>query len=106
MHVGGSEVFLEAMQLGRAGDRHDPGLLRQQPRKRDLRAGDALAPGQRAKLVDEGLVGLARFRREARNLVAEVAAVEARRLVDGAGEEAAAERTERHEADAEFVQSR
>jgi hypothetical protein len=31
-----ADVFFEAMQLRRAGDRHDPWLLRQQP-QRDLR---------------------------------------------------------------------
>ena len=33
---GGAEVLLQAMQLRRARDRHDPRLLREQPRERDL----------------------------------------------------------------------
>ena len=41
---GGAEVLLEAMQLGRAGNRHDPRLLAQQPGERDLRRRRLLAP--------------------------------------------------------------
>ena len=37
LDVNGAEVLLEAVQLGRPRDRHDPGLLREQPRERDLR---------------------------------------------------------------------
>ena len=42
---GGREVFLQAVKLGRAGDRHNPGLLREQPAERDLRKRHPLAGG-------------------------------------------------------------
>ena len=32
-----ADIFFQAMQLGGAGDRHDPRFLRQQPGERDLR---------------------------------------------------------------------
>ena len=60
----------------------------------------------RAEQIDQRLVRLARLRREARERVAEVVAVERRVCVDRAGEEALAQRAERHEADAEFFERR
>ena len=65
-----------------------------------------LRGGDLAEQIDQGLVRLARLRREARDDVAEVAAVERRVLVDRAGEEALAERAEGDEADAEFLERR
>ena len=59
----GADIFFQPMQLGGAGDRHDPGLLRQQPGQRDLRRRRALSFGDLAKQIDQGLVGLARLRR-------------------------------------------
>ena len=79
---GRAEVLLQAVQLRRAGDRHDPRLLRQQPGERDLRGRRPLALRDRAEQVDQRLVRLARLGREAGNGVAEVGAVERRVLVD------------------------
>ena len=59
-----------------------------------------------AQQVDQGLVRLPGLRREARERVAEVGAVERRVLVDLAGEEALAQRAEGDEADAEFFERR
>ena len=39
--VGGGEVLLKSVQLGRAGDRHDPRLLGEQPGERNLPGGGA-----------------------------------------------------------------
>ena len=35
-HVGAAEVFLETLELGRAGDRRDPRLLGEEPGEREL----------------------------------------------------------------------
>ena len=59
-----------------------------------------------AEQVDQRLVRLAVLRREAGNDVAEVGAVELGVLVDLAGEEPLAQRTEGNEADAEFFEGR
>ena len=67
-----ADVLLQAVQLRRPGDRHDPGLLRQQPGERDLRRRRALPLGDRPSQIDQRLVRLARLRREARDDVAEV----------------------------------
>ena len=58
------------------------------------------------KQIDQRLIGLARFRREPRQRIAEVGAVERRVVVDLAGEKALAQRAEGNEADAEFFERR
>jgi hypothetical protein len=62
-----AEVFFQAMQLGGAGDRHDPWFLRQQPSKSDLRRGDTFGVGDLCQGRNEGLVGLEVLRLEARD---------------------------------------
>src|SRR2546423_4203204 len=94
------------MQLRRAGDRHNPRLLRQQPRERNLSRRYLLPFCDAAKQIDERLIRLESLRRESRQGAAEVGAVELRIFVDFAGEEASAERTVRHEADSEFLDRR
>src|SRR5579885_1560793 len=94
------------MDLGRAGNGRDPGLLSQHPGEGDLRARDALAACELSHELDEGLVRLPAFRRESRQGIAEVRAVELRVLVDGACEEAPAERAVGDEADAELLEHR
>jgi len=49
--VNGSEIFFEPMQLGRAWDWNDPGLLRKQPSERDLRRCDFLLLGESANQI-------------------------------------------------------
>ena len=66
------EIFLQAMQFGGAGDRNDPGPLRQQPRERDLRRGHALARGDLSDEIDERLTGLERLGRKAWHRAAEI----------------------------------
>jgi hypothetical protein len=56
--------------------------------------------------IDQGLVRLACFGREARDDIAKIAALELGFLVDGAREEALAQRAERDEADSELLECR
>ena len=60
---GGVDILLQPVELGRARDRHDPGLLREQPGERDLRRRRALALRDRADQIDQRLVGGARLLR-------------------------------------------
>ena len=103
---GRADVLLQTMQLRGAGDRHDPRLLSQQPGERDLGGRRLLPRCDSREQIDQGLVCLARLRREAGNDVAEIGAVERRVLVDRAGEEALAQRAEGDEADPEFLKRR
>ena len=100
------DVLLQAMQLRGARDRNDPRLLGEQPGERDLGRRRLLPLRDLAEQIDQGLVRLPGLRREARDDVAEVGAVERRVLVDLAREEALAQRAERNEADAEFLERR
>lgn len=93
--IDGTKVFLEAMLFRGAGDRYDPGRLGKQPGKRNLSRGRALPLTDRLDQIDQREVRLARFRREARHVVAEIGRIELRVLVDLAGQEASAERAER-----------
>src|ERR1700754_1197875 len=94
------------MQLRRAGDRNNPGLLRQKPRERYLCGRRSLLLRYLAEQIDHGLIRLACLGREAWDDVAKVRAVERRVLVNLPREEALAERAERNEADAEFFERR
>ena len=53
------------MQLARAGDGDDPGLLGQEPGQGDLTGGGTLAVGDAREQVDDGLVVVECVRREA-----------------------------------------
>jgi hypothetical protein len=101
-----ANILLQPVQLGRAGDRGDPGLLRQKPRNRDLRRRRVFARCDVPHGVDQALIGLAVLLREARHDVAEVALVEARVVGDGSRKKALAERAEGHEADAQLLEQR
>ena len=71
---GRADVFFQAVQFRGAGDGNDPRLLREQPRERDLRRRRFFPLRDLVKQIDQCLVGLAIFRREAGQRVAEVAA--------------------------------
>jgi hypothetical protein len=81
-------------------------VLIQQPGQCHLCRSGALTCGHRCQQVDEGLVGFKGLLGEPRQCVAQVGVAEGRRAVDRAGEEALAERAERHEPDAELGQGR
>ncbi len=91
------------MELCGTGDRHDPRLLPEEPRDRDLRGSRVLLFRDSAEQVDERLIGLHCLRCEARQNAAKVVAGELGFLVHRAGQEALAERAVRHEADAQLL---
>src|SRR6266542_4941022 len=101
-----AEVLLEPIQLRRPGDRNEPRLLRQQPRESDLRRRRALPLRDLAEQIDQGLIRLARLRREARHDVSEVVLVERGLLVDLSRQEPLPERAERDEPDPELLEGR
>ncbi len=92
------------MQLCGARDRYDPGLLRQNPRERDLSRSRILLLRKTADQVYQRLVRLAIFFVETWHSVAEVVRVKLRFFSDFAREKSLAERAERDEADSEFFQ--
>jgi hypothetical protein len=57
---GRAEVLVEAVQLGGPGDRHDPGPLDEQPRKRDLCRRRSLLTSNVVQEADQRPVRLAR----------------------------------------------
>jgi hypothetical protein len=57
------DVLVQAMDLRRARDGNDPGLLRQQPGERYLSGRGLLLPGDLVEQVDEGLIRLQGIRR-------------------------------------------
>ncbi len=69
LDIDGADVLLQARQLGGARNRHDPRLLRQQPRQCDLRRRGALAGGDATEQVDQRLVGRGQVAAPARRLV-------------------------------------
>ena len=81
-HVICPNVFLESMQLAGTWNRHDPWLSRQQPRERKLSRRGVLDPRNFGNVLHEHLVGLARFRAEARGSIAGIAVLEGAVLVD------------------------
>jgi hypothetical protein len=66
IYVGGSEIFLQPLHLGRARDRYDPWPLLQQPCQSDLRKYNSLCPGNTHNNIDQRLVGAHGVRRETR----------------------------------------
>ena len=62
----GADVLVQAMQLGRAWNRHDPRLLGQQPGERNLSGCSVLLFADGGQKVNDRLVGLAGFGREPR----------------------------------------
>jgi len=97
-----TDVLLDALEATGAGDRHDPPLLGEQPGQRDLPRGGALGRGEGSHVVDDRGVHVSVLRGEAGDGPADVSLGEGRGGVDGPGEEALAERTERDEADSEL----
>src|SRR5258705_2046320 len=94
------------MTLRRPRNRHDPGLLRQQPRERDLRRCYLLPLRERRQPVDKRQIRLAILGCEARDDVPEVRTVEGSLFVDLPSEEPFAQRTEGYEPDAQLLERR
>src|SRR5579872_1393658 len=94
------------MHLCRTRNRHNPRLLCQQPGECNLSRRHILLPCELANQLHDGLIRVAVLRREAGDNIAKITLVKLRILVDGSGEEALAQWTEWHEADAELLQGR
>src|ERR1700722_19111345 len=101
-----AEVLLEPRKLRRAGNRDNPGFLREQPCKRDLCRRGLLLLREGGNHIDQSLVGPAVVRTEPRYSVAEVGAVELGLSVNFSRQEPLAKRAERHEADAKLLKRR
>src|SRR4051812_18337761 len=107
LDLGGGDVLPKAVEFGGSGDRDDPRLLSEDPRKGDLRRRRALPLSGVLEEFDKGEVRLACLLvGEAGDGAAEVVASDLRLLADCAGEEALAERAERDEADAKLFERR
>src|SRR2546423_13647414 len=94
------------MQFRRAGDWHNPGLLRQQPGERDLCGRCLFSFGNLRKQIDEGLVCFPSLWRKAWDDVAEVLTVERSVLIDLSAEEASTKWAEGNESDSELFAGR
>ena len=79
-------------------------MLGEEPGQRNLGGGGVVPAGYVGEEVDDGLVGGEGVFGEAGQVAAEVTGGEGGGAVDGAGEEAFAERAERHEPDPQLDQ--
>lgn len=70
-HIHCSQIFLQAMLLGCARDRHNPWFLRQQPRQSPLRRCRPFASRNIADDIDQCHICFQRVRRKASNFSAE-----------------------------------
>ena len=77
-----SDVFFEPMQLGCAGDRHHPRLLRKYPGERYLSGRHLFPFRELADQIDERLIRFPVLRRKARHEVTEIGCIELRILAD------------------------
>src|SRR4051812_34714147 len=91
-HVNRREVLFETSHLGRTGDRHDPRLLREQPRERNLRWRRALLRRHALQQIDERHVCRTCLSGEPRRNVAKIVVGELRGRIDLSGKKACAER--------------
>src|SRR5271165_5679947 len=100
------EILFQTVKLSGARNRDDPRLPGKQPRQRNLRGRRILCRSNLSEQVDQGHVGLDRFRRKAGHDGTEVGAIELSVLVYLAGEKAGPQRTEWNEADTKFLDRR
>ncbi len=101
-----SDVLEHVRHLCRARDGHDPGLLRHQPRQRDLGGSGTLPFGPRLHQLDELQILGQVLWRESGLALADVTVGESRPRVDGTGQKPHPERAPRDEADAELLAER
>jgi hypothetical protein len=71
-----SEVLIQPVELRRAGNGNNPGLLRQQPRECDLRRCCFLLFRKASDQVNQNLIGLPILPFETRDLASKIAALE------------------------------
>jgi hypothetical protein len=88
VHCSRSDIFFEAIQLGRTWDGNDPWLMGKQPGKRDLSRCRFLPLCDLLKQIDQGMIRLAVLWVKAREGTAEIRAIERRSFVDLASQEA------------------
>src|SRR6185436_10903139 len=100
------DVLLQAMQLCRPWNRHDPGLLGKQPGECDLGERHVLPLSDGVEEVDQRPVRLPSFRCETRYGVPEIGAVKGGIFVDLARKVALPQGTEGNEADSELFERR
>src|SRR5258708_39153000 len=91
------------LQVPRAWDGNDPGLLGQQPGDRDLRGCRILPCGDAAEQTDHRLVGFPVLWSEAWESATKVCAVEGHRGINSPCEESLPQRAPGNEADSEFL---
>src|SRR5581483_5731723 len=101
-----TEILFEAVKLRSSWDRHNPRLLGEQPRQRNLRLGRLLLFCNPAQLIHHRLVCLSRFDGKTWNDITKVCLFELCLIGDCASQETLAERAERNETDAKFFQGR
>src|SRR5436305_12401181 len=94
------------MELGRSWNRRDPRLLCEQPSKRTLRRRRVLLSGDALHQLCHRLIRSPVFRRDTRNGVSKVPAIERHRFVDLSSQETFAEWTEGNKADAQLLERR
>jgi len=105
-HIRCAHVLLQILAALGSWDRNDVLAPAQQPRQCDLTRGRPFPLGDFLDDPGDPHVFVEVLALQARVIPAEVAFRERLGALDGAGEEAAAERSERHEADAELAQER
>jgi hypothetical protein len=105
-HVCRAKIFFQAVQLCGPGNRYDPRLLGEQPRKRNLRLRRLLLICDPSQRIDERLVRFAGSLGEARDCVAKIRLVELGLFRDGACQEPLAQRAEGNKSDSEFFERR
>src|SRR5437870_6255144 len=106
LDVSRAKILFQTMQFRGARYGHNPRLLGEQPRERDLRRRFLLLLCNLTKHINQSLIGFPSFGRKAREYVAEIRTVERGIFVDLSREEASTQRTVRNKADSEFFESR
>src|SRR6266516_3346290 len=107
LDVSRAKILFQTMQFRGARYGHNPRLLGEQPRERDLRRRLLLLLlCNLTKHINQSLIGFPSFGRKARENVTKIRTVERGMFVDLAGEETSAQRAVRNKTDAEFFECR
>jgi hypothetical protein len=94
------------MRFGRSRNGNNPRFLRKQPSQGNLRARHTLLVCYLAENIDQFLVGLSRFRAEAREDATDILFGELRVFVDCTREKTFAQRAEGNETDIQLLERR
>src|SRR6266516_6659453 len=104
LDVSRAKILFQTMQFRGARYGHNPRLLGEQPRERDLRRRLLLLLCNLTKHINQSLIGFPSFGRKARENVTKIRTVERGMFVDLAGEETSAQRAKGNETYAEFLE--